>query len=56
MARPEVVLVMMRGSVGSSRRCIPLETEALVGRATELNSKSLSNAFFDTGVVDNEFA
>ena len=55
MARPEVVLVMMRGSVGFSRRCIPLETdEALVGRATELNTKSLSNAFFDTGVVSRK--
>ena len=54
MTQPMLDLSMIPGSGRFSRRCISLENAAFVGRATEVEPKSVSNAFFDSAVVSRK--
>ena len=51
MTSPELVLTMLPGSKPFTRRAISLKTATIVGRISELQEKSVGNAFFDSCVI-----
>ena len=53
MSHPGLVLQWMPGSVSFSRRCISLKDASFVGRATEIQPKSLTNSYFASKVVSH---
>ena len=54
MTQPMLVLSMVPGSGRFSRRTIPLDNAAFVGRSTKLQQKSFTNAFFESSVVSRK--